>query len=334
MQRKLLNDLDLLSSEILPNEVPGYWENLSFFGWQLPTVEFYSHKTGPHCCFSNFYKHEHFNFTVPESCGRAELIATGRSSTVACAFSEKAIMLCKAAAMGDYASYDEIVHSSSPAHTKKCGRRIRHWDQYKWNQIVVEVAVQSVLQKFCALPKLAKVLLNTGDRLIAEMSSTDTNWGTGLEMGHPDGSRPAYWKGKNILGYALIVTRAELRCMQFNINPTQDTAAQNAAPATSALLSQLDQNEEQGFPSWAAALIARVDATETRLTLVESENKKLRKDVIYLRQQLNGKMQQLNGKARLGFLTSMPQGLLSACFQAWSFAVDMRRTGRSRHLRE
>ena len=115
----------------------------------------------------------------------------------------------------------------------------------------------------------------------------------------------------------------------LNINPTQDTAAQDTAAATSALLSQLDQNEEQGFPSWAAALIARVDATETRLTLVESENKKLRKDVIYLRQQLNGKMQM----ARLGFLTSMPQGLLSACFHAWSFAADVLRTER-RHTKE
>ena len=114
----------------------------------------------------------------------------------------------------------------------------------------------------------------------------------------------------------------------LNINPTQDTAAQDAAQPPP-LLSQLDQNEEQGFPSWAAALIARVDATETRLTLVESENKKLRKDVIYLRQQLNGKMQM----ARLGFLTSMPQGLLSACFHAWSFAADVLRTER-RHTKE
>ena len=241
-----------------PDELRNFWNDFGSYGWTLPTVEFYGHSTGPHRCFSNFFEHAPFDFTVPESCGRAELIAAGRPATVACAFSEKAIMLCKAAAMGDYASYDEIVRSPSPAHTKKCGRKVGHWDQRKWNSIVVEVGVQSVLQKFSALPNLKAILLGTGDRLIAEMVRTDANWGTGLDVGHPDGSRPARWKGTNILGYALLATRAELRRLAAEDgggddgSPAAAAAAPEVPPAAAKQVSgekrakEGDEGEEEG----------------------------------------------------------------------------------------
>ena len=33
-----------------------------------------------------------------------------------------------------------------------------------------------------------------GDAVIAEMTRNDCNWGTGLDVGHIDGSRPHNWK--------------------------------------------------------------------------------------------------------------------------------------------
>ena len=68
-------------STMRPDELRNFWNDFGSYGWTLPTVEFYGHSTGPHRCFSNFFEHAPFDFTVPESCGRAELIAAGRPAT-------------------------------------------------------------------------------------------------------------------------------------------------------------------------------------------------------------------------------------------------------------
>mmetsp|Transcript_56273 Transcript_56273/g.129202 ORF Transcript_56273/g.129202 Transcript_56273/m.129202 type:complete len:308 (-) Transcript_56273:249-1172(-) len=192
-------------------ELRELWENVAEHGFELPTIEFYGHISGQHRSFSNFFEHAPFTFTVPGACGAADLIASGRPASVPVAFSEKAIMLCKASVMRDYASYDQILRASTPRKAKALGRAVSPWDQRLWDSAVCELALAVVYQKFASVPGLAPVLLGTGDRVIAESTKNDRNWGTGIDVGHADASRPARWRGTNILGWSLMVARAQLR---------------------------------------------------------------------------------------------------------------------------
>ena len=94
---------------------------------ERPVLEFYKHKTCEYRCFSNFFQHADFVSEVPEAfCARPLEEAKRR---VRCAFSEKAIMLCKAAGMGDLAAFDAIAESTTPGDAKRLGRSIQPFDQ-------------------------------------------------------------------------------------------------------------------------------------------------------------------------------------------------------------
>lgn len=194
-----------------PKDLRDLWADVSTHGLELPVLMFYGHHSGQYRAFSNFFTHEPFDFRLPARCGADALGATGRALTVSCTFAEKAIMVCKAATMRDYASFDAIARAHTPGEAKKLGRRVGPWDQRAWDRVVCQVAEEVVFQKFAALPHLAEVLDATGDRTLAEMTRNDAHWGTGLDPSHVNASRPPKWRGTNILGWALICARARLR---------------------------------------------------------------------------------------------------------------------------
>ncbi len=193
-----------------PSELRAHWREYESHGYKLPTVEFYGHTRGTYAAFSNFYAHKPFMFTVPEKCGKARLVDAHRPTVVPIEFSEKAIMLCKAAVMGDVGTYDKILSASNPREAKALGRCVSPWKQGVWDAVVCEVAKEVVTQKFAGVPGLAELLRSTGCQLIAESTRNDYNWGTGLDIGHADASRPWNWPGTNILGWALMQARATL----------------------------------------------------------------------------------------------------------------------------
>jgi ribA/ribD-fused uncharacterized protein len=178
----------------------------------FPTVEFYGHRpaSGALRCFSNFYEHPPFDFVVPPSCGAEALVAAGRPHRVPVTFTEKAIMLCKASIMGDYKTYDKILAAASPQEAKALGRAVSPFVPAIWDALVCEVARAVCVQKALGVPELHARLLETGERVIAEMTRNDCNWGTGLDIGHKDASMPSRWPGTNILGWALMQARAEM----------------------------------------------------------------------------------------------------------------------------
>jgi len=172
---------------------------------------FYGHSRGEYRCFSNFYdqKGEPFDFHVPASF----LSGLGQNvpHVVSCNFSEKAIMLCKAAVMGDVEAYMQIVRSADPRKAKALGRGVRGFVPQLWDSVVCSVAFEVVHQKFSKTPSIQRVLLRTGKRLIAEATMNDANWGIGINTGDPRVQRPAEWEGSNILGWALMEARDALR---------------------------------------------------------------------------------------------------------------------------
>ena len=92
--------------------------------------------------FSNFYdmSASPFVFKVPFAFCGCDL--TNEERTVVCDYSEKAFVLCKAAAMGDDISYREISKLSvaeGPMQAKVMGRQIKGWNQETWDSIECSV---------------------------------------------------------------------------------------------------------------------------------------------------------------------------------------------------
>ena len=126
-------------------------------------------------------------------------------------FSEKAIMLCKAAAMGDSDGYRSIAMAVDPRSAKAKGREVYPFDHGRWQVLICHVAREVCWQKFSQVPRLTDVLLGTGDRVIAEATRRDQIWGIGLDMKERGVGVPAAWRGTNVLGWALMQVRGRLR---------------------------------------------------------------------------------------------------------------------------
>ena len=178
-------------------------------------------------CFSNFAATT-FSFELPAGLLPPGSDATKFPSKVTVEFSEKAIMLCKAAAMGDSASYHQIARAGSPDIAKRLGRKVVPFDDARWQMLVCHVAREVVYQKFSKLPPLREHLLATGSQILAEATRNDRIWGIGLNT-NEDISVPARWRGTNVLGWALMQTRERLRAESVATSASAATAASGTA---------------------------------------------------------------------------------------------------------
>lgn len=58
---------------------------------------------------------------------------------------------------------------------------------------------------------LKKILLATGDSVLVEASSYDAIWGIKMASNDENATNPLKWRGSNLLGFALMEVRDELR---------------------------------------------------------------------------------------------------------------------------
>jgi len=171
-------------------------------------IAFYGHgHDSPYPEFSNFYWQERpFEFFLPPFARRQ-----GYPNSIWCHFSEKAIMATKAALMNDMQSFRAIDAAEDPATCKDLGRSVRNFDDELWLKHLETVAFEVVSQKFSSSEALRAVLLSTGDAILAEAAPHDAIWGIGLPWHDPRVENPDKWRGRNILGSALMRTREALR---------------------------------------------------------------------------------------------------------------------------
>ena len=125
--------------------------------------------------------------------------------------SEQAFMLEKAL-MFDESMVEAILATDDPRAIKRLGRKVRNFDEKKWNKVRYDIMVDILLAKFSVEP-LKSELLSTGDELMVEASPNDKVWGAGLALGDPRLNYPNYYPGRNLLGKALMEARTWLRNM-------------------------------------------------------------------------------------------------------------------------
>jgi ribA/ribD-fused uncharacterized protein len=121
------------------------------------------------------------------------------------------MMAAKARLFNDADILKKILSAKSPAEAKKLGRMVNGFDNEQWQKESYSIVLKGNLHKFAQHPELKEFILNTGDRVLVEASPVDPVWGIGLAEDNEDSQHPEKWKGTNLLGFALMEVRDELR---------------------------------------------------------------------------------------------------------------------------
>jgi ribA/ribD-fused uncharacterized protein len=121
------------------------------------------------------------------------------------------MMAKKAALFNDTEILEQILQADSPAEAKKLGREVRNYVDVVWLDNRFEIVKNGNYHKFGQNADLREFLLTTQNRILVEASPVDEIWGIGLAADHPDIYNPNEWPGINLLGFALMETRDELK---------------------------------------------------------------------------------------------------------------------------
>ncbi|MEU3450132.1 NADAR family protein [Streptomyces thermolilacinus] len=127
------------------------------------------------------------------------------------ATAEHWMMAAKARLFGDAEAERQAVSAAGPAQAKRAGRLVRGFDEAVWERERYGIVVAGSRHKFAHHAELRHFLLGTGERVLVEASPLDRIWGIGLAADDERAQDPARWRGLNLLGFALMDAREELR---------------------------------------------------------------------------------------------------------------------------
>lgn len=124
---------------------------------------------------------------------------------------EQYMMSQKAKMFHDASSYTKILRADTAEECKAYGRKVCPFDPGKWDAVSYEIVKEGNRQKFKQNPDLKKMLLDTGNNILAEASPKDMVWGIGFTAKKAGAVNPDQWPGKNLLGKLLMELREEFR---------------------------------------------------------------------------------------------------------------------------
>ena len=123
---------------------------------------------------------------------------------------EQYMMYKKAVCFNDTETADRILKTEDVSEIKALGRKVSGYVDNIWSGIRQVTVYQGLLEKFSQNDELKDKLLKTGNSVLAECAVKDTIWGIGLSMRDPDRFEITKWKGKNLLGYTLMMVRERI----------------------------------------------------------------------------------------------------------------------------
>ncbi len=123
---------------------------------------------------------------------------------------EQWMMAVKAWLFGDGKTLRAILEANEPRAQKALGRDVTPFDPAIWDTACVAIVAAGAIARFSAHPGLRRQLLETGDRVLVEGSPRDRLWGVGVDWRDERIEDPRNWRGRNLLGNALTIARAEL----------------------------------------------------------------------------------------------------------------------------
>ena len=124
---------------------------------------------------------------------------------------EQYMMSEKARLFGDEEIREKIMKSADPREIKALGRLVKNFDDSLWNRVKYSIVLTGNYYKFMQNEELKKFLLSTGDKVLVEASPYDRVWGIGMGASNENIEKPEMWRGENLLGFALMEVRDEIR---------------------------------------------------------------------------------------------------------------------------
>lgn len=123
------------------------------------------------------------------------------------ATAEHFMMAEKARLFRDVEVLPRILEAKTPAEAKALGRLVRSFDADVWDAARFDAVVRGNVAKFGEHAELGRFLRSTGQKVLVEASPRDRIWGIGMGASNPDARLPARWRGRNLLGFALMEAR-------------------------------------------------------------------------------------------------------------------------------
>ena len=123
---------------------------------------------------------------------------------------EQFMMYSKAICFSDEAVAAQILATDNVAEIKALGRQVSNYDEHIWNGIRQIVVYEGLMANFSQNKDLKDKLKATGQAILAECAVRDLIWGVGLSMKDPRRFDKSKWRGKNLLGYTLMMVRERL----------------------------------------------------------------------------------------------------------------------------
>lgn len=123
---------------------------------------------------------------------------------------EQYMMAKKAELFGDKKIMKQIMGCRDPNKMKRLGRAVKGFSNSVWEKECFGIVCDGNYAKFSQNAGLLKLLMATGDAILAEASPFDKVWGIGITIDSVNFRKSQYWKGRNLLGQAIMKVRERL----------------------------------------------------------------------------------------------------------------------------
>ncbi|CAD5118060.1 unnamed protein product [Dimorphilus gyrociliatus] len=123
---------------------------------------------------------------------------------------EMYMMYCKARLFKDDAIAEKILKERAPPRIKALGRKVKNFDDKIWKNHCFDFVVQGNYYKFSQNNTLKDYIISTKNIHLAEASPSDRIWGIGMKITDPNIADERNWKGRNLLGKALMEVRKRI----------------------------------------------------------------------------------------------------------------------------
>lgn len=124
---------------------------------------------------------------------------------------EQFMMANKAELFEDAQIRRQILQCRDPKRMKALGRKVKNFEEAVWDEAKYPIVLNGNYLKFTQNPGLRKFLISTGESVIVETSPFDAVWGIHMGQEEEDILNPLKWRGENLLGFALMEVRDEIR---------------------------------------------------------------------------------------------------------------------------
>lgn len=123
---------------------------------------------------------------------------------------EQFMMYRKASYFCDEKIAIKILNTDDVSEIKALGRQVSKYDDHIWSGIRQIVVYEGLLAKFSQNDNLKNKLKSTGEAILVECAVKDLIGGIGLSLKDSDRFNKTKWRGKNLLGYTLMMGREHL----------------------------------------------------------------------------------------------------------------------------